>query len=273
VEGPDYNVPRESSSSSARPPLDFADINAYVTNRSPERPDLDFKRDATRDTRLAKAMAAMANTSGGEIVIGIDAPSDYAERLSPVQLKGIREAIISYSRDAIDEPLRIEIDQVEDPNQPGLGYLVITVPQSVRAPHVVEGSIQGRAGPTNRGLTRREIGELFARSPRDFIKEFGISAPAPARLRADVRRTAQSGIYDLVIKNEGEEDAFDVTFKFLTNPHPSTPGRAPVKCLIGRGDFKLPMMVGGGQRNQEIELTWCDKDGHAQTRTQSLVLG
>ncbi len=67
------------------------------------------------------------------------------------------------------------------------GFLVVEVPASERAPHLVNGLALGRSAKSNVPLTRRQIGQLLARQP-GFAQEFGLVSVRPGRALARIAR-------------------------------------------------------------------------------------
>jgi hypothetical protein len=124
--------------------ISHAQVADLVANAVTEAFDLDFKGElygnADKDKRaLAGDVAAMANTAGGVIVLGI-AEDDQARAaaapgvaLSDGEIGRIYQIVAS-----LVSPLpTFEPVPVEDPQQPGHGFLLITVPRSPSAPHAV----------------------------------------------------------------------------------------------------------------------------------------
>jgi len=85
---------------------------------------------------IAKDVAAMAN-NGGVLVYGID--EDEHKRptiLAPIALRGQRERIDAVVHTSIAPP-QIQIDEHPLGSDPERGYLVVAVPASPQAPHMV----------------------------------------------------------------------------------------------------------------------------------------
>ncbi|MCZ7420053.1 ATP-binding protein [Verrucosispora sp. WMMA2121] len=88
--------------------------------------------------KIRKALASLAN-DGGVLVVGVeeDKATVRAERLVPVQLAGLVERIEGVAA-SLDPPLHLErAVELEDPNDPARGIVVVRVPVSLMAPHQV----------------------------------------------------------------------------------------------------------------------------------------
>ncbi|KOV97443.1 hypothetical protein ADK65_25765 [Streptomyces sp. NRRL B-1140] len=124
--------------------VSYAQIVALKTNAVSESYDLEFKGElyggndkAKRD--LAGDVAALANTAGGVLLLGV-AEDDQARAaelpgvaLSDGEVLRIRNIVA----DLVHPLPTFDVRQIEDPNQPGHGVLMIAVPRSPSAPHGV----------------------------------------------------------------------------------------------------------------------------------------
>lgn len=119
---------------------------------------------------IAIDVSAMT-VDGGVIVYGVGENKATASFFSaPIQLPGAVERLsqtiesnVKERPDFIARPLPIE-------GKPGEGYVVVEVPPSVRAPHMVEVKDEyrfyGRSPGGNRKLTQQEIEQLYDRRRR-----------------------------------------------------------------------------------------------------------
>lgn len=129
---------------------------------------IDKGRSANRD--LAKDIAAFA-LDGGMILVGLDEDTS-PPSLYPVDLPNLAERVESIARMGIDEGVSITTVSIPSAADPAKGYLVIHVPASPRAPHMVDGKYYGRGDRTNRILSHAEVLRLHERqltSRRDVI--------------------------------------------------------------------------------------------------------
>ncbi|WP_433709654.1 AlbA family DNA-binding domain-containing protein [Nocardia sp. CA-084685] len=162
-------------------------LETAVDRQMPEAEDLDFKSDLYGKTpeakqELAKDVSALANASGGVLILGIAERNSVAESLKPVplQAKGaesMQQICQSWIRPFLPG---LRITEVPDPAKEGSGYYVILVPRSADAPHAAMRNSDGtllsyhlRDGATIRWLAEAEI----ARRYRDrFVSRVELTA-------------------------------------------------------------------------------------------------
>lgn len=128
---------------------------------------LEAKQQFPSNKKLAKEIAALAN-DGGVLLIGVaEDEHDRLTKLNPVKLQGARERIDQIIQTSIQETLSVEIRALELEGDPSRGYLVIIVPASPRAPHMVivgkDNRYYGRGDNTVRRLSEGEVARLYAR--------------------------------------------------------------------------------------------------------------
>lgn len=140
---------------------------------------LDLKRvlepGKSANKKFAADIAAFA-LGGGTIVIGVDEDEDSTTpHLHPIDLAGLPERVELIARTAVHEPVQITTTRITADNAPpGHGYLIVHVPPSLRAPHMVDGRFYGRGDKTNRILPQEEVLALHERrlrERRDIIAE------------------------------------------------------------------------------------------------------
>jgi hypothetical protein len=145
--------------------ISYTEVADLVANAVTEAYDLDFKGElygnADKDKRsCAGDVAAMANTAGGVVVLGI-AEDNQARAvaapgvaLSDGEVGRMRQIVAS-----LVSPLpTFDILQVEDPQQAGHGFLLIAVPRSPSAPHAVLVN-DGLRFPKRNGTTTTYLSE------------------------------------------------------------------------------------------------------------------
>ena len=160
--------------------LTAAHIQSFVTNQVTEEFDLDFKAElygrsdsAKRD--LAGDVAALANTAGGVIVVGVD-EDDHARaraadgvELSEAEKARMLQIVASGVSpmpvlDIISVPFdarQSEVDADTSDNgesSVGTGFYVVAVPRSATAPHAVMVN-DGFRYPKRNGSTTRYLSE------------------------------------------------------------------------------------------------------------------
>ncbi|MGY4928564.1 AlbA family DNA-binding domain-containing protein [Streptomyces sp. 900105755] len=154
----------------------YAQLASLVGNPDArEEEDLDYKgphysADQAGRAELAKDVAALANGTGGVLVLGLaeDRQTSVPRAETPVELtdgklRQIRQAVASNLRPTP----RIEL--FTKPDQPGSnqGILLIAVPRSLDAPHAIVDQIRlaypRRNGSTTTWLTEAEIATSYRR--------------------------------------------------------------------------------------------------------------
>jgi hypothetical protein len=165
-------------------------INAVTGGFVEESPIFDAKKDLPqKNQEIAKDIAAMA-TDGGVLIYGID--EDVNGRptiLNPIPLANQPERITSIVQTSIAEPPFISIATVPTISNQSIGYIIVVVPASERAPHMVivkgEHRYYGRTAKGNRLLNEAEVARLYERRKllevdRDKMVEEEIKqAPVP----------------------------------------------------------------------------------------------
>jgi hypothetical protein len=110
--------------------------------------------------RLAKDLAAFS-IDGGLIFIGVDEGGEgRAATLHAVRLAGLKERIDQVARSIPKPPIGVRIVQIPAASSPDEGYLVVIVPPSPEAPHMVDGRYWGRSDTTNYALSDSEVAQL-----------------------------------------------------------------------------------------------------------------
>ena len=159
-----------------------------------ETSTFDAKREVDRRPKeIAKDIAAMAN-DGGWILYGVaEDENGRLSQLHPFPLKGEKERISSIAASAVSEPLRVTVSEIPSESSEGTGYLLVEIPASPRAPHMVTVKnacrYYGRSAGGNRVLTEGEVARLYQRRrsvEKDFAKELASTVEsAPVELRKE----------------------------------------------------------------------------------------
>jgi hypothetical protein len=126
---------------------------------------LELKRELASGDAANKELAADVASlaiDGGLLIIGVDEKA--GPGLTPVPLDGLPERVEQVARTRIDEPLPLTFAQVTSTAQrgSGLGYLLVRVPGSPRAPHMVGHHYWGRGDKTKYQLSDAEVERLMA---------------------------------------------------------------------------------------------------------------
>jgi hypothetical protein len=120
--------------------IEFSDIEALLTNQVAESKTLEYKREISANEKLLAGVSALANTIGGDFIIGIEAKDGI-----PINLKGVN------FKSADEEILRLEqilqtgleprlpsqnIKNIQSSN--GENFILIRVTRSWIAPHRIK---------------------------------------------------------------------------------------------------------------------------------------
>jgi hypothetical protein len=127
----------------------------------------------SKNQEIAKDIAAMAN-DGGVIIYGIgEDEHGRVTKLTPIPLAGQAEKIDAVVRSSIAESPVIHISSVQTKENPEVGYLIVHIPPSERAPHmvVVKGDhrFYGRTATGNYPLPEGEVARLYARRQQSEV--------------------------------------------------------------------------------------------------------
>jgi hypothetical protein len=145
---------------------------------------------ANKSVDIATDLSAFANTSGGVLIYGLAEDGNRKLTiLNPIKLQGERERIDQIVRTCVDEVPFFKVTAIETQEDAAIGYLVVLVPPSERAPHmvIVKGvnRFYGRSETGNYILTQAEVARLYERrgvseaSVLPLLEEAIKEAPVP----------------------------------------------------------------------------------------------
>jgi hypothetical protein len=108
---------------------------------------------------LARDLASLS-VDGGTLLIGVtDSTKDV---VGIADVSAVRDRVIQVAHGRITPPLFIDPVSVPDPDDPTSSVLVISVPASASAPHMVDDRYWGRSAQGKRTLSDSEVARLFA---------------------------------------------------------------------------------------------------------------
>lgn len=149
-------------------PTSAADVQAAIDNGVlEERHWLDIKRQLNRGphdkTELARDAASFAN-EGGVLLYGVEENRKTGElTLAPTPLAGLAESIEQIVHQRCDPPLFVQCHPIPaSADDTETGFLVVEIPPSPLAPHMVEGKYHGRGDKTKHVLSDTEVERLHA---------------------------------------------------------------------------------------------------------------
>lgn len=128
---------------------------------------------ATVNTDLAKDLASLA-VDGGLLVIGIEDHHSHAGAVCGVELAGLADRVDQIARDKVRSSLVVRSVEVPDPDRPGHGCLLVHVPPSALAPHMVDYVYYGRGDRANHRLSDEQVRGILAdraRGQRDILAD------------------------------------------------------------------------------------------------------
>ncbi|MGO4363035.1 AlbA family DNA-binding domain-containing protein [Terrabacter sp. RAF57] len=153
---------------------------------------LDLKRELptgrSTNKELAKDLASFA-IDGGLLVLGVEERPDGQVALAPLEHSGIPERVEQVARTAIDPPLAVTCSVIPAEGNPTLGYVIVHVPVSGTAPHMVDGAYFGRGDKTKHKLSDSEVARLHAlridttNEVRALVANYVARDPVPADAR------------------------------------------------------------------------------------------
>lgn len=117
---------------------------------------------------LARDLASLS-VDGGVLLVGIqDSAKGVPGKVTGAAAVGLADRIAQVARGRISPPLAVMTDLFPHPTEPALAVLVVTVPASADAPHMVDGSYWGRSENgkcrLSDGEVRRLLGDRQARA-------------------------------------------------------------------------------------------------------------
>ncbi|SDJ01178.1 Putative DNA-binding domain-containing protein [Actinokineospora alba] len=122
----------------------YHQVIGLVTNRVSEDVDLEFKGDYKNTdsgrAEFAADVAQFANATSGLLIIGMDEDKAMAQAAGPSGISVVDTEITRYINviaDRISPPLPFTIRPVENPDQPGTGFILIAVSRGPVGPHAV----------------------------------------------------------------------------------------------------------------------------------------
>lgn len=132
--------------------ITWADVEQFCVQGSAENTYLEYKAEFPND--LSKTIAAMANTFGGVILIGIDETDAGTPKTPLIGIsadRGLEERVLNTVLDSMSPPVIPEIVTCMNADS-SKAILVIRIPQSQHAPHALHrnSSVYIRTGKRNK---------------------------------------------------------------------------------------------------------------------------
>ncbi|MBM7774376.1 hypothetical protein JOD54_004580 [Actinokineospora baliensis] len=170
----------------------------------------------TINTDLAKDLASLA-VDGGLLVIGIEDHNSHAGRVLGVDLAGLADRVDQIARDKIHPRLTVRSVEIPDPDGLGHGCLLVHIPPSPLAPHMVEHVYYGRGDRANIRLSDEQVRAILAdraRTQRDVLTDLRLMIdddplPEDRRVNSHIYLYAQpaAGPDEIMVDFLGRGDA------------------------------------------------------------------
>jgi Schlafen, AlbA_2 len=110
----------------------------------------------THNTELAQDLASFA-VDGGLLVIGVEDHNSRAGKVCGVELAKLADRVDQVARGKVRPSLVVRSHEVPDPDRPGWGCLLVHVPPSAEAPHMVDYVYYGRGDRANVRLGDEQV--------------------------------------------------------------------------------------------------------------------
>jgi hypothetical protein len=125
------------------------------------------------NTDLAIDLASLA-VDGGMLVIGMEDDDGRAGNVCGVELAGLEDRVDDVARGKVRPPLVVHPREIPDPDRPGWGCLLVHVPPSGLAPHMVDHVYYGRGHRANIRLGDEQVRAILdqrSRGRADVVAE------------------------------------------------------------------------------------------------------
>lgn len=113
------------------------DVKAFCQKKNKEGINLDYKKDFSSSKKIAKTIAAMANTLGGWIIVGVEDDGDDKPKLPAGGIDWDKQLSLRVTNLVIDNisPPTLPIIHVCDPDKKNKTFVILYVQESKDAPH------------------------------------------------------------------------------------------------------------------------------------------
>lgn len=160
-----------------------ADLDAFVQQRIEEAQTLEYKAAAAfGQDRLLQAVAAMANSQGGLILLGVASTHGHSGLAIPTSLDWLtdvrkqgKDALENLIASKIEPPPLCHVSTVQ--SAAGAGFvLLVDVPSSDSPPHMVSGQYWKRVGSRRDFMHHYEVVDAFNRRTNPVLETVVVAA-------------------------------------------------------------------------------------------------
>lgn len=118
-------------------------------------------KSAGANTEVARDLASLS-VDGGVLVVGIEDDRGKTGAVTGTDIAGLVSRLDAVARATVAPPLTITSQVFQHPADPDLAVLLVTVPASAAAPHMVDSKYWGRGDEGKRALSDIEVRRLLA---------------------------------------------------------------------------------------------------------------
>lgn len=118
-------------------------------------------KSAGANTELAKDLASLS-VDGGALIIGIEDAKGQAGEVTGTDISGLQSRLDATAQARVEPPLTITTQSFVHPTETQRAIMIVTVPASAGAPHMVDKSYWGRGDEGKRALSDHEVRRLLA---------------------------------------------------------------------------------------------------------------
>jgi schlafen family protein len=169
--------------------------------------------------KISRAIASFANSHGGTLVVGVDAPKGIPVTLTPIQNDGeLADRIIQTVRSSLD-PVPAFVAQVVE-FKDSRACIVVEIPEGTQPPyvHIGKGQLFVRAGSMSEPVPandRESIDRLFAKGQRGLDWARARLAAIPSELAFETMATGWEEVH--VVSVPAVEDGLFAGTKIFTH--------------------------------------------------------
>ncbi|MBY8993495.1 MAG: ATP-binding protein [Candidatus Heimdallarchaeota archaeon] len=154
----------------------YEDLCWLIDNQVHESIELEFKRELHKEKNkgkntLRKAVSALANTNGGQLIIGMDEKDDIAFEICGISIPDYRHTLDNWIQLEIYSPIaKYEIDSIINKKNAQEKIYIIRVEKSRRAPHMFNYKYYKRVETESKPMNNQEVREaMFRTGLRDAL--------------------------------------------------------------------------------------------------------
>lgn len=152
------------------------DLKKLIENKIKESSTLDYKSELGVNEEIAKDISAFANTRGGTIIYGIREEEGIPLSFNWIKCRGVKERIENVILSNIQPNLEgYKIASIENPDDPSNAIFIVNIPESLKAPHMVNHRYYKRYSFQSVPMEDHEVKEVIFKKGLRKGLEFEIS--------------------------------------------------------------------------------------------------